>query len=234
MKIWKFRVDLQSMLYVISIVFITYLIVLNYKIIYLPVNNIDLFLSELFFVFENSEFDLYNKILTFTTLVAIINIFIIINLSKYTINYNRFILYRTTNIKDLMKYRYMIIVKYNIFSLFIFIISMFLMGYKLCNSEILGTTFEFRISHTSIIMLINFFLIQIFTMSLVSIICNINNYLTLVYVIMLYSIFIVFDKYMTGFSFLFDNSNLLIGTIVLLLLNLCLYLFRDINKNVDF
>ena len=234
MKIWKFRVDLQSILYTVSIIFITYLIVLNYKIIYLAVNNIDLFLSEFFFIFEKSEFGLYDKILTFTTLVVIINIYIIINLTKYTINYNKFILYRTTNIKDLMKDRYMIIVKYNIFSLFIFIISVFLIGYYLCNSKILGTTFEFRISYTSIIMLVNFFLIQIFTMSLVSIIYNINNYLTVVYVIMLYSIFIVFDKYMTGFSFLFDNDNLLIGTIVLLSLNLCLYLFRDINKNVDY
>ncbi len=234
MKIYKFKIDLKTILYIVSIVFITYLVILNYKVIYLPINNIEIFLAELFFILKKSEVDLYNKILTFITLVVTINIFIIINLRKYTINYNRFILYRTTNIKDLMKDKYINIVRYNIFSILIFTISMFIIGYNLSNSQILGTTFEFSISYKSIIMLVNFFLIQVFTMGLVSIIFNINNYLTLVYIIILYSIFIIIDRYIHSFSFLFNNNNLLGGTVVLLLFNLSLYLFRDINKYLDY
>lgn len=234
MKIYKFKMDLKTILYMVSIVFITYLVILNYKVIYLPINNIDMFLSELFFIFKKSEVDLYSKILTFITLVVTINIFIIINLSKHTINYNRFILYRTINIKDLMKYKYINIVRYNIFSILIFTISMFIIGYNLSNSKILGTTFEFSISYKSIIMLFNFFLIQVFTVSLVSIIFNVNNYLTLVYIIILYSIFIIIDKCIHSFSFLFNDNNLLGGTVVLLLFNLYLYLFRDINKYLDY
>lgn len=234
MKIYKFKADVKTILFIVSMLFITYLTILNYKVIYLPINNIEIFLSELFFIFKKSEVDLSSKILTFTTLVVTINIFIFINLSKYTINYNRFILYRTTNIKDLMKYKYINIFKYNIFSIFIFIISMFIIGYNLSNSQVLKTTFEFSISYKSIIMLVNFFLIQVFIVSLVTITFNINNYLTLMYIIILYSIFIIIDKYVHSFSFLFNDNNLLGGTFILLLFNLFIYLFRDINKYIDY
>lgn len=231
MMIWKFKINFFKVAYFTSIFFLTYIIMINYKDSYSFTYTIEYYLSELYFMFDNEKYSLVDKIMTFFPLVILINIYSVFDLNKYSMNYNRFILYRVVNVKELMKSRYKIIILDNITSVVMFIISLYIIGYKF---SLDGVKFDFTLDTISFVLITNFILLQIFIMSLVCVIFNTQSYLSQLYVIILYSLFIIVDKYNMAFSFLFNDNNLFGGTIVLCILNILLFMLRNINKNLDY